>query len=95
MKISKITVKKVIPKDGLVGFTTIVMDNCLYLGNIAIFSRLNKPGEYRLVFPEKKIGEKKISLFYPLTTDFYFLLEKAVIEEMNKDNFIQDKLNEI
>ena len=86
MKVTKINIKRIIEKDGLVGFATIVIDDCLYLGNIAIFSRLNKEG-YRLVFPEKKIGERKVSIFHPLTSQFYFLLEESI----NKQ--IKDELN--
>jgi DNA-binding cell septation regulator SpoVG len=84
MKVTKLNIRRVTEKDGLVGFVNIVLDDCLYLGNIAIFSRLNKEG-YRLVFPEKKTGDKKISIFHPLTADFYFLLEQAINKEITQD----------
>jgi len=95
MDITKIKIRKVLPKEGLVGFVSFVLDNCLYLGNVAIFSRLNKD-TYRLVFPEKKINDKAISLFHPVTNDFYFKLEKIVNEEFEKivDEPIIEKTHE-
>jgi len=77
--VSRIKIKKLIPNKGHIGFVSCVIDDWLYLGNIAIFSRLNSDN-IRLVFPEKKIGDKKISIFYPLTTQAYFELEKAIFE---------------
>jgi len=79
MLVSRIKIKKLIPNKGHIGFVSCVIDDWLYLGNIAIFSRLNSDN-IRLVFPEKKIGDKKISIFYPLTTQAYFELEKAIFE---------------
>lgn len=86
MEITKCIVKKVIPNEGLVGFAQIVIDNCLCLQNIAIFSRLNQPDKYRLVFPEKKNKEKNISLFYPLTQQFYFMLEEEISNKFRELN---------
>lgn len=83
MVISKIKIKKLIPDKGHIGFVSCVIDNWLYLGNIAIFSRLNSDN-IRLVFPEKKVGEKKFSIFYPLTHEAYFELEKIIFEEFKK-----------
>lgn len=87
MTINKILIKKIEPKEGLEGFASCVLDDCLYLGNIAIFSRLNKPGEYRIVFPVKDCSNgKRIDLFYPLTKDFYFLIEKEIVNEFIKND---------
>ena len=83
MNITKVTLKKVVPKEGLVGFASFVLDDCLYIGNIAVFSRLNKD-TLRLVFPEKKVGDNVFSLFHPLTSKFYFELENKINQEFNK-----------
>jgi len=85
MKISKIKIKKVIPTKGLVGFASLVLEDSLQLGNIAIFTRLNEPDKLRLVFPVKENGTNKISVFHPLTADFYFLLEKAITEKYKEN----------
>ena len=82
MQITKIKIKKLIPVKGHIGFVSCVIDDWLYIGNIAIFSRLNEEDKIRLVFPEKKIGDKKISIFYPLTNESYFELERIVLENL-------------
>lgn len=84
MKVTKIIFKQIIPDKGLIGFVSLVIDNWLFLNNIAIFVRLNRPEEIRLVFPEKKMGDKKISLFYPLTSSGYYELEKAIQEKFKQ-----------
>jgi len=81
MKISRIKIRGVIPVKGLIGFVSLVIDDWLYLGNIAIFTRLSGDG-IRLVFPQKKMGETSINIFYPLSKDGYYELEKAVQEKM-------------
>jgi len=84
MKVSKITIKQIIPDKGHIGFVSLLIDNWLFLNNIAVFTRLNNPEKIRLVFPEKKMDDKKISLFYPLTSDAYFELEKAIQEKLKQ-----------
>lgn len=84
MKISKIVIKKLAPNKGHIGFCSIVIDDWLYLGNIAIFTRLNKEPNIRLVFPEKRIGEKKISIFYPLSSSEYFKLEQEIFKKLQE-----------
>jgi len=84
MVVSKIKIKKVDPNKGLVGFASCVIDDWLYLGNIAIFTRLNRDGEYRIVFPIKEKDDKKIQMFYPLSSSSYFELESAIAEEFSK-----------
>jgi len=82
MRITKVKIKKLIPNKGHIGFVSCVIDNWLYLGNIAIFTRLHNEENIRLVFPEKKVGDKKISIFYPLTSDSYHELERIVQENL-------------
>jgi len=85
MKISNIKIRKIIPYKGHIGFCSFVIDNWLFLNNIAIFTRLNKDKEIRLVFPEKKVGENKIPILHPLTSAAYFELERAIKEQLYKD----------
>ncbi len=83
MKISKIQIKRVMPNEGLVGFASCILEDALYLGNIAIFTRLNDKSKIRLVFPIKEIEDKKISVFHPLTSDMYYKLEEAITKEFH------------
>ncbi len=84
MKISRVRIKKVPPKNGLVGFASVVIDDWLYLGNIAIFTRLDKESDLRLVFPQKQLKNGSISIFYPLASEKYFALEQAVQKKFNE-----------
>ena len=81
MKISSIKIKQVDPDKGLIGFASLIIDGWLYLGNISIFSRASGDG-IRLVFPGKKLKNGSIiNIFYPLESEHYFELEKAISEE--------------
>lgn len=84
MKITKIKVKKIIPNKGHIGFVSCVIDDWLFLNNIAIFTRLNDPDKIRLVFPEKKVGDKRINIFHPLTSEAYYFLENAVLDKLKQ-----------
>lgn len=79
MTITQITTKRVVDNKWLVWFASCVIDWELKLNNIAIFKRLWKE-TYRLVFPEKKIWDNKVQIFFPVTSEAYTLLENAISE---------------
>ena len=85
--IKEVQIVPIKPNSGLVGFASCVINECLYLGSIGIFTRLD--GSYRLVYPTKKIGEKNINIFYPITRELGRQLEQVIIskfeEVMNHD----------
>lgn len=84
MKISRVNIQKVTPIKNLIGFASVVVDDWLYIGNIAIFTRLGSDNTIRLVFPEKKLKEGSVSIFYPLTREAYYVLEKEVQKKFNE-----------
>ena len=63
---------------GLVGFASCVINRDIYLGNIAVFERLDKQG-YRLVFPVRK-SEKgmKFKICFPVNNEAYQALLSAI-----------------
>ena len=63
-KISEVQVIPVKPSNGLVGFASLVFDNCLYLGSIGIYTR--PEGGYRLTYPTRKTGTKNFHIFHLL-----------------------------
>lgn len=79
MIITEIHFTPIRPKNGLVGFASCVIDGSFYLGSIAIHSRPD--GSYRLVYPEKRIGESSMSIFHPINKSAGRSIEKAVIEK--------------
>lgn len=84
MIVSNIKFKKIEPIKGHVGFISCVIDNWLFLNNIAIFTRFDEPEKIRLVFPEKRVGEQRISIFHPIKNSAYFTFEQAVFKELKE-----------
>ena len=84
MKITKIKVNRVLWDKGLVWFADIVIENCLFMWCIWIFSRLNEQDKIRLVFPTKKKKEKDIKICYPMTEDLYRLMESEIQKEYDR-----------
>lgn len=87
MQISEIQIIPVKPKDGLIAFASCVINNALYLGSIAIFTKHD--GTFRLVFPTRKIGDLTINIFHPINKDAGSEIEEKIInhyEEVLKGN---------
>jgi stage V sporulation protein G len=76
MKITEVEIIPVKPDAGLIAFASCVIDGALYLGSIAIFTRLK--GGYRLVFPTKKIGERNLPYHHPISRAASEELEKVI-----------------
>ena len=81
-RITEIQIIPVKPKDGIVAFASFVLDECLYLSSIAVMTR--PTGGYRLVYPTKKVGPRDIHIFHPISRDFAQIIEKNVIEKLEK-----------
>ena len=82
INITEIQIVPVKPRDGLVAFASFVLDDKLYLGSIAIFTRPD--GAYRLLYPTKKVGERNIHVFYPIQKSFAVAIEVAVIKKFEE-----------
>ena len=77
MKISEINIIPIKPKAGLIGFASIVLDNCLYLGSMGVYSRLDGTG-YRITYPTKKVGDKDLNIYHPINRDLGQEIEEAI-----------------
>lgn len=86
--ISEINITPVKPSNGLIAFASIILNDCLYLGSIAIMTR--PEGGYRLVYPTKQIAAKQLNIFHPINKNFAMLIHLEVVkkleEVMNKSN---------
>lgn len=82
-KITEIQIVPIKPKDGLIGFASIVIDKQLYLGSIGIYKKLNGTG-FRLTYPTKKVAEANINIFHPITKEFGLLIEKEIIQKVEE-----------
>lgn len=94
MQINEIQITPVKPNNGLVAFASCIVDDSLYLGSIAIFTRLE--GGYRLTYPTKSVGDKQINIFHPINQETGKILEEKIVakykEVMKKSNDRHDQI---
>ena len=79
MKISEVNIALIKPKDGLIGFASILIEDSFYLGNIGIHQKLDFSG-YRLTYPKK--GEQTI--FYPIKRETGKLVEDYIFAKLHR-----------
>lgn len=87
-KITEIQIVPIKPRDGLVAFGSVVIDDAIYLGSIGIHTRLDGSG-YRITYPTKLTGNRNLNLFHPISREASAAIEDAVIakfEEVMKGN---------
>lgn len=77
--ISEVRVTPIRPRDGLVGFASLVINNAIYLGSIAIM--VAPDGVLYLVYPQRKMGKSQFSMFHPIDKGVASAIEKAVIDK--------------
>lgn len=82
MKVTEINIVPVKPRDGLIGFASIVIDNNLHLNSIAIYTKLD--GTYRLLYPTKTLGGRAINIFHPINRATSQEIERAIFEKCNE-----------
>lgn len=81
LTVEEVELYPVKPRGGLVAFASCIVNGCLYLGNIAVHTRLDGTG-YRLVFPVKVLPNgKEIQCVHPITREAGDLLLQAVISK--------------
>jgi len=81
LSISEVDIIPVKPRNGLIAFASCVVNGQLYLGNIAIHTRLDGSG-YRLVFPVKVLPNgKEIQCVHPVTREAGELLLQAIVKK--------------
>lgn len=80
MTVTEINIIPIKPKDGLIGFASVVLENSLYLGSIGLYSRLDGTG-YRITYPTKKVAEKDLNIYHPINRDLSQEIERAVTQK--------------
>src|SRR5260221_11114589 len=81
MQVTEVDIAFVRPRDGLIAFASVVLDDQLYLSGIAIHSKLAGSG-YRLTYPTRKVGAAQFSLFHPIRKPVALLVEQAIAEKL-------------
>ena len=82
MKVTEVNITPVKPRDGLVAFASIVVDENLYLGSIAIYTKTD--GSYRLLYPTKVTNNRSINLFHPINRNVSKQIEDSIFEKCNE-----------
>ena len=93
-KISEIQIIPIKPQNGLVAFTSFILNDWLYLGSIGIFTR--PEGGYRLTYPTRMVGNRSINIFHPISKSFAEEIEEEIVkkfEDVVKQNDRYDSAN--
>ncbi|MBT3230819.1 hypothetical protein HN358_03515 [Candidatus Uhrbacteria bacterium] len=80
MKINEVQIIPIRPREGLVGFASITLDDGLHLGSIGIHKRLDGSG-YRITYPTKKIGSIDTHIYHPTTNAASKMIEQAIADK--------------
>ena len=80
MTITEINITPIKPNDGLIGFASVVLEDCLYLASIGVYSRLDGTG-YRITYPTKKLGDKSMNIYHPISRELGNAIENAITEK--------------
>ncbi len=80
MKVTEVDIAFVKPKDGLIAFASVVLDDQLYLGSIAIHQKLS--GGYRLTYPTRKAGSTQFNVFHPIRQRLSAAIEQAIFAKL-------------
>lgn len=75
--VSEVKIEIVKPSNGLIGFASIVIDNAIFLGSIAVYKKLNAEG-YRILYPKKGAFD----IFHPITKEASNLIEEAIFNKL-------------
>jgi len=76
--ITKVNVTPIKPQDGLVAFASVVLNESIYLSSIAVYTRPD--GSYRLLYPTKKLGDRIMNLFHPISREASRQIEVAIFK---------------
>jgi DNA-binding cell septation regulator SpoVG len=83
MKIKKVEIVPIRPRDGLVDFASVVLNDAMFLGSIGIHKRLDGNG-FRITYPTRKIGESNMAVFHPLDRELSKEIEQAIVSKAEK-----------
>ena len=79
IKLTEIQIVPTKPKNGLVAFVSFVLNNQFFVGDIAIYTKIEGVG-FRLVYPAKTLfNGLKINCFKPITKGAGEAIEQAVM----------------
>jgi len=90
IEISEIQIIPIKPNNGLVAFSSCVINNHFYVGNIAVYTSPSSKHGYRLVFPTKKLANGvHVDCFFPINKEAEEMVSNSIISKYVElmDNF--------
>ena len=80
IRISDIQIIPVQPRDGLVAFVSFILNDSIYIGDVAVHTCLSNSEGYRLVYPQRVLfNGKKINCVHPINRKTGEAIQKAVV----------------
>ncbi len=81
MQVTEVDIAFVKPKDGLIAFASVVLDDQIYLSGIAVHRKLVGLG-YRLTYPTRRVGDGQLSVFHPIRKPIGLAIEAAIFAKL-------------
>jgi len=82
LKITEIQILPVKPNNGLIAFSSCVINNQFYIGNVAIYTSFSSESGFRLVYPTKTLPTgKQIHCFHPIDQETGAMIKNAIIDK--------------
>ncbi len=83
--VSEIQIIPVKPKDGLVAFASCVINNQLYLGNIALYTSTSCEDGLRLVYPTRILSNgANLPIVYPINKKTGIEIQRIIVVQYLK-----------
>ncbi len=80
--ISNIQLRPISTQNGLVAFASCELNNCFFVGSIALYTSPTHSFGYRCVFPTKKLASgKQVPCFYPFRRDVEEAVTKSIVDK--------------
>jgi stage V sporulation protein G len=81
MQVTEVDIAFVKPKDGLIAFASVVLDDQIFLSGIAVHRKLVGSG-YRLTYPTRRVGDGQLSVFHPIRKPIGLAIETAIFAKL-------------
>ena len=82
-KVTEVQILPIKPKDGLIAFASVVLNNSIYLGSIGVHLKLDGSG-YRVTYPKKQVNNRDFNTYHPINKQTSQAIEMAIIEKVKR-----------
>jgi stage V sporulation protein G len=89
-KITEIQIIPIKPRNGLIAFASVLLNESLFLSSNGIHSKLDGSG-YRLTYPTKLVGDNSVNIYHPINKQLSKMIEEAVITKFKN---VMKKVND-